>query len=686
MNDYQYFLMISHVDGGWEDVEYNFEENDEPINVICGNTDYNAQPDSMNDYFIIQTFKGKAYLFQYMPEPNIQNGQSILTTENFTIDHIACSYNFIFISSGCGLYIYSFDKNTFKITLEARYQLPSPVIKMKPASTSFIAVFVQLQDYSLKMLRQYNRDSLIDIASNVLLFDVCMNSLVYLNTNLMQVTINYQFTNDGEIEDKNIIEIKTLPVNIYSYYNEYEEKYRCLYEWNQGILDIQSDILKDNIPFSACAIGDKIIYCNQNRSAISLLEEPDLIERIFFETDDQIIAFSEFIGSKDLIILKRQCSTPNEPPLYHSYYMETITLALDQFNIITGTMETPITTYFDSVNIFNSLFTMLKPDLQILTVKGQSITQLLLNIIDFQNNFTNIFKLSQILVYQFFETLLQDFSFRRATNTSYSCLASLIDKAIKITPCKLSPQSLCKYRTDKNGQRPLLMPPLRKQFNEIHYQAMCCLSDMPEYYVEKTLTSLLSCLRYTTCNLVQFAIACHKFRILGVDKELTLYLIRRLLASGYSNPIELPDIVKILLFAYSWIRMNDPQSDLLKKIVDFFEYRPDNEDYQTASRINDVFNDFLSRLQPKLEELFNEIRFYPEDIIIRKIVDFLIIHLPFPVNVKEFTNRYKNEVATLAKSGAVLRIKIAYINTIHEADDFITLCRSSHLARRTGNT
>ncbi|KAK8866989.1 hypothetical protein M9Y10_009958 [Tritrichomonas musculus] len=683
MNEYIYTIFIAHKNGGWNEVKFNFqdEDDDEPINACCGNSD--PSNDFLGEYFLIHTLKGRVFLFQptYSTEVNpIRVGNNDLH-----VDHIACSHNCIFLSSGNNIYFFSFNAQKREIFLEETYLLHSPVLSMKPASTSTIAIFVHLQDYSLKMIRKYHNE-LIDIDSNVLLYDVSDNSILFIKSDLSRQIINYKFEPKGEtlryINGQNDVNNKKqLPYHVYFHKYDGDDNFQCIEEITPGVIDFDTDMRFSKL----ISRQNNLIYCDEECHKLSFWKEEP-----FFEIPDQIILFDQLDNANDFLVVIRHASFGFTPLFLKPHDISSIDSQLELIDIQTGELTTTFHNFYDS-NIFLESVLIILENFQanqsLLIDNCQNIIQIINWIIDYQSTLIDTFLLSRILTYQFFNIILIRFNSNfesefAITPISVSCLAVLINKAIQIAPCKPSQKTLFMLRTISEENKPIipLIPPIRTQFNEVHRMSMIFIQNMPENFAIRTLSALLSCLKYTKCSILFFAELCFQLNIIQKVDENVYYLVKDLLIEGNTTKNEnLPKIVRLLLHSYRFISSNEPNSELLKKIRNFFEHKPQDLDNATMMDIQNVFNEYMSNLKPKFQKFLNQIRFYPQKDIAPEIQKFIKVHLPIPMID---TEKFHEDIEKLSKSGKLLRIKIEYINMIQDADDYITLCQVANLSRK----
>ena len=663
MNDYQYFL-IKSTPAGCEDINYFFYDNDEPIDIICGNLEYNQNPDPSYDYFVVQTYNGKALFFPFNNENDFQNGVNILSflnnqhETNIHADKISCFHEFIFISSDCKLYIFSINKNTFRISFDHDYTLPAPVMKMKATIINAkIYIYILLQNYSMIRINS----EIENLSDNVTAFDINNNQCVCWNNDKKKIF--YDFHIFGNSSEQSYIFSLSNPCRMEVY-----KSHNCA--------------LIDCISGSNFYFGDKIMYCNLEKSEIVSTLPGHFQKEVIFETNDQIIAFCQLIASKDLIVIKRRCLIKSD--YYCSFKNDAANIALNSIDTLTGEFNIPVTTFFDSVNILN-IISSLCVDQNHNTdfiERREKYIQLISYLIKFQKSYSNILFISKLLNNSFFKTIIEDEGFKAMSPITVSCLAFLIDKSMKCSSLKASKSNLLEYSDS-------IFSPVKKFFTIIHQTAIEKLEQMPPNIQKETLLSLLSSLKNTICDIVLFGSLCKNYGILGEKtKEQTRYLIERIIFSFNGKIIEIdqfPNIIDILLHVYQFFSQKDSDFEIRKKIINFFQYIPKNYDIELSQRISNIFKGYLEFLNPKFEELFDKIRFYPSSAISSEISNFLNMYVPIPSLANNIDASFKKEIDRLTKSGTILKMKINYINLIHNMDDYILLNRSELLSRKTGN-
>lgn len=698
MSECIYNFFIINNSGGWEEINLNFENfnDDEPINVFCGNLDptQESSAETLSEYFIVQTVKGHAFLFNYSGNSDVK--PPVKLCEDLFIDNVYFLYDNIFITSDKELRIFSFNGENSELMLVNTINLPSPVLSMKSSSADASFLFILFKDFSLKMLRKQNQDLFIDIDTNILLFDVCLDCLVYIKNDLTKTTV--RFDNGVQKEFSNE-QLQRIPINIYLQQTESSLRFKCICEFKYGEIEINDEKLQ----FSRLLLkNDKIIYCDENCGNISIFKEDSI-----FETNDHIILFNQFNISKDIIVVIRPTDFGLSPMIVNQSTIEILDCQLNAINIQTGEMDlkSPLVNFYDSNVFLNLVLYILQPDENIFTERteenfeeragkvfmerSESFIQILNFIIDNHSTQINALLLSRILSYKFFDISLKSFKSDedlKISPFSISCLSILLEKSIQISMCKLDSKMLFILRTDpsKDFLKFSIVPPVFSQFNDVHELSMSIIESIPQELAKKTLNSLLSCLKYTKCDIIQFADQCFKMDIIEDLNENVLFLIKKLLILGSKIENEkLPYIVRLLLYSYHFLSSYDSNNVLLNKIRDFFEHKPQDLDRNTKIKIEEEFNNYILDLKTKFQEFLCQVRFYPKKDIAPEIQKFIKCHIP--ISICDIESKFRDDIEKLSKSGKLLRLKIEFINLIQNADDYIASCQSSHFSRKRGD-
>ena len=193
MSESSYIFFILNNAGGWGEIDFTFDifNDDEPINVFCGNSDptNRSSTDPLNEYFLVHTLKGNAYILGYLNNSEVKD--PIPICEDIFIDHAYCMHDYIFISSEKELQVFTFDLEKVSLSLVGTINLPAPVLSMKSSSTDSFMLFIHLRNYNLKMFRRQNPNILMDIESNILLYDVCGESVAFIDNNLNKRLVHF---------------------------------------------------------------------------------------------------------------------------------------------------------------------------------------------------------------------------------------------------------------------------------------------------------------------------------------------------------------------------------------------------------------------------------------------------------------------------------------------------------------
>ena len=620
-------------ENGYVDLPFTFERGNEPVAVVCGNTDkLNFEgKDELSDFIVIIT-KRRQGLFCWSGDCawfGTQVPLQLAGMPPFPVDSVVCYQDLLFVASNNCVLILEPDFEGSKFDLRRRAELDAPVMHMQ-APTSTGLCFVLTKKYSLFCV-SVERDVKL-IATNILVANVSGHWIAYVNRFLtlklfrielpddvleqpMHQAFNdvmleqpvQQAFNDVQLEQTMQQTVSDVPFGIRIFGRN---KVNVKFERERGGLEvIEGEPL---VKFSSLCTKSDLVWCGIKRDQIFVRESRHLNPDVVFAPGKEIVAFDELDSGSGYIVISRSVPPNATCRMTLNQLMSTVDIHVgvrlgDMHPIDYERIFWELADYFATREASSDEF---QQALQLFAETVPLVPQL---------------HVARVLTFGFFATVLNRNDKSNWTPVTFGYLASLAKYAVKSSPYMLTLDE----RAEVFGRRFSIpfMPPGPRQLDWIQGTVLQTLTMRRDAFEPKfakwILDSLFSFWKLCPNGVTKLLVGYDMWGFIEANqnyKELLQSVLKRL----FLATCDICPVADASLLIYGSLSPKDDSS--LRELIIWFWRK-----YSGFAGLQDVVNRFIyNEFTSVFAAFLRDIHFLPQSEVSKRLRGFLSQHLPLP--------------------------------------------------------